>query len=397
MRYVPRVDDDSKREHASCAPSGRLHTGARNGHLRAEDVAVETLLGRSVIEFRGRAFGEYLADATVLVTGAGGSVGRELCARLMRLRPRELVLVDQAEASLIGLARSLRDEMAFANIVPVLLDIRSRARTADAFERYRPNVVFHAAAYKHVPLLEAFPVEGVATNILGTKSIVDAARRVDVGHFVLFSTDKAVDPTNILGQTKAVAEWIVAVAGREAAHGGYASVRLGNIVDSAGSILPIFRQQVASGGPVTVTHPKATRYLMTAAEAAGLAIVAGELADSDDVFWLDSGPPVRVVELVRRLASAVERDVGIDFVGLRAGERLHEHPFASGAEVAGTPCEHVWRSTVHHVDPAWLARWLALLALHVRRASAAGVRGALAEIQWAAEHEVDEATAVLAR
>jgi nucleoside-diphosphate-sugar epimerase/SAM-dependent methyltransferase len=380
LRYVPLVTEKSKREHVSCTPSGGSRTGARNGQPRAEDVTAEVLLGRSIIDFSGGKFGDYLAGANVLVTGAGGSVGGELCARLTGLGVRQLVVVDQAEAPLVGLERALRKDFGFARVVPVLLDIRSRTRTLDVFERHRPKVAFHAAAYKHVPLLEAFPVEGVATNVLGTKSIIDAALRVGVDRFVLFSTDKAVHASSILGQTKAVAEWIVAVAGRQARHGRYASVRLGNVMDSAGSILPIFRQQVANGGPITVTHPGATRYLMTAAEAAGLAIVAGGLADSKSVFWLDSGPPVRVLDLARRLASASSRDVGFDFVGLRAGERLHEHLFSNGDEIAATLCENVWRSSAGRVDAAWLNRWLAVLARQVDRASAAGVRAALAEM-----------------
>jgi FlaA1/EpsC-like NDP-sugar epimerase len=269
--------------------------------------------------------------------------------------------------------------------VAVLADIKSRTRAVELFERHRPDVVFHAAAYKHVPLLEAFPVEGAATNVLGTQNIVDAARRVGVGRFVLFSTDKAVQPTSILGQTKGVAEWIVASAGREEAHGRYAAVRLGNVVDSAGSILPIFRRQVADGGPVTVTHRRATRYLMTAGEAAGLAIVAGALADSNSVFWLDSGPPVCVLDLARRLASAASRPVDIDFVGLRAGERLHEQLFWTGDDISATPCEQVLRSAMHQVDPVWLNGRLAVLARHVKNASAAGVRAALAEMHAAPE------------
>ena len=382
LRYVPLVAGKSKREHVSRTQSGGLHSGARNGDLRAEVVTVEALLGRPIVDFSADGFGGYLAGATVLVTGAGGSIGGELCARLTGLGVRKLLVVDQVEAPLVGLERALRKDFGFARVVPVLLDVRSRTRTLDVFERHRPNVVFHAAAYKHVPLLEAFPVEGVATNVLGTSSIIEAALHVGVDRFVLFSTDKAVHATSILGQTKAVAEWIVAVGGRQARHGGYASVRLGNVMDSAGSILPLFRQQVANGGPITVTHPRATRYLMTAAEAAGLAIVAGGLADSKSVFWLDSGPPVRVLDLARRLASVASRDVGFDFVGLRAGERLHEHLFSNGDEIAATSYENVWRSSACPVDPRWLNRWLAVLARHVECASAAGVRAALAEMHF---------------
>ncbi len=197
----------------------------------------------SVIDVGDGELAEYLAEAIVLVTGAGGSLGAELCTRLTRLGARELVLVDQAEAPLVELATALEYEHGFTDAVPVLADIRSAARTLEVFERHRPDVVFHTAAYKQVPLLEAHPVEAVATNVLATKCVADAARRVGVERFVLFSTDKAVQPTSILGQTKAVAEWIVALAGREA-HARYASVRLGNVVDSSGSILPFFRRQV---------------------------------------------------------------------------------------------------------------------------------------------------------
>jgi FlaA1/EpsC-like NDP-sugar epimerase len=378
------IGDESKREHASYVP-GNPRLGKRKGPSPTDDVSVETLLGRSVVEVDCGKFCAYLADATVLVTGAGGSVGSELCARLAQLGVRELVLVDQAEASLIGAARSLQEDLEFANGVAVLADIKSRTRAVEMFERYQPDVIFHAAAYKHVPLLEAFPVEGVATNVLGTRSVVDAARRVGVGRFVLFSTDKAVQPTNILGQTKSIAEWIVAAAGDDAAHGRYATVRLGNVIDSAGSILPIFRQQLASDGPLTVTHRRATRYLMTAGEAAGLAIVAGAFADSNSVFFLDSGPPVCVLDLAQRLASAAARHIDIEFVGLRAGERLHEQLFWAGDDISATPCERVLGSTMHRVDPTWLEGWLTVLARHVKRASAAGVRAVLAEMHEAPE------------
>lgn len=337
-------------------------------------------------------FADYLAEATVLVTGAGGSIGAELCARLTRLGVRELVLVDQAEAPLLELAAALRYEHGFAGAVPVLADIRSATRTAEVFERHLPHAVFHTAAYKQVPLLEAHPVEAVATNVLGTKSVVAAARQSGVERFVLFSTDKAVRPTNILGQTKAVAEWIVSAADER-----YTSIRLGNVVDSAGSILPLFRRQVERGGPVTITHPRTTRYLMTGSEAARLAIVAGALADSNGVFWLDVGPPVRVLDIARRLADAASPDIAIDFVGLRAGERLHEQLFWRGEEIGETACERVFRSTLPRVDPAWLHASIASLARHVERASAVGVRAVLAEMHGAPEQTVDRPGEVVAR
>ena len=302
-------------------------TARENGRGHDDGAAVEEVLGRSTIEVVAEGFGEYLQDATVLVTGAGGSVGAELCAQLAQLDVGRLVLVDQAEAPLTGLVSALRHDLGFGHAVPVLADIKNRMRTVDVFRQHRPAVVFHAAAYKDVPLLEAFPVEGVATNILGTKCVVDAARRVGVARFVLFSTDKAVHPESILGQTKAVAEWVVAAAGREEGDGRYASIRLGNVVDSAGSIVPIFRRQVARGGPVTVTHPHARRYLITArrsSRARNRRGRPGRVATASS--GSTRGRRCRVLELAQRLASSASHDVGIDVVGLRAGRTAARAP-----------------------------------------------------------------------
>jgi dTDP-glucose 4,6-dehydratase len=374
--------------------SSASFAGAGGGH---DGTTVEMLLGRPIVEVATAAYAGYLAETTVLVTGAGGTIGAELCARLLPLGIRKLVLVDHAEAPLVELARALRHDCAFPDAVPVLADIKSRTRMFELFEAQRPDVVFHAAAYKHVPLLEESPVEGVATNVLGTKCIVDAARHVGVRRFVLFSTDKAVAPTNVLGRTKGVAEWIVAAAGREVAGARYSSVRLGNVFDSTGSILPFFRSQLARGEPLTVTHPEATRYLVTAGEAAGLAIVTGALGDPDGVFWLDVGRPVSVLDLARRVAAAAQHDLDIEFVGLRSGERLHERLFSDADEVAPTSCEHVRRSKLDDVDGAWLNGWLAVLARHVRRASAPGVRAALADMHARTDGEAVQPAVALAR
>ncbi|HTZ06096.1 MAG TPA: polysaccharide biosynthesis protein [Gaiellaceae bacterium] len=374
-----------------------MATDAARRDARPLDVRVDTLLGRRVIDVGAGELVGYVSGATVLVTGAAGSVGSELCARLTRLGPRGLVLVDQAEAPLVELASDLRYDHGFAAAFPVLADIRNRARTLHVFERYRPDVVFHAAAYKQVPLLEANPVDAVATNVLGTKWLLDAAARVGVDRFVLFSSDKAVHPTSVLGQTKAVAEWILEAAGHEAPHGRYASIRLVNVVDSAGSMLPRFRHQVDRGGPVTVTDPRMTRYLMTAGEAAGLALVAGGLADSSGIFWLDLRPPIRVLDLARRIVEAAARDVAIEFVGLRPGERLHEHLFWEHDEIVATPCERVFRSPLRSVDRGRLTAWIDALERQVDRASTPGVRAVLAEMHGAEERDAVRSTAVLVR
>jgi FlaA1/EpsC-like NDP-sugar epimerase len=382
-------------ERGQASRSASVGKAASNGHAPPNgDVA--SLLGRPVVNVDVERFGAYLAGASVLVTGAGGSVGGELCAQLVRRGVGRLVLVDQAEVSLVAVARTLTDDLGFPHVVPVLADIKSGEGTAAVFEEHRPDVVFHAAAYKHVSLLEASPVEGVATNVLGTKNVVEGARRARVARFVLFSTDKAVEPTSILGRTKAVAEWIVATAGCEPTAGGYTSVRLANVVDSTGSIVPFFRQQVARGGPLTITHAAATRYLITADEAAKLAIVAGGLADRGAIFWLECGPAVTIVDLAARLTEAASREIGVRFIGLREGERLHERLFSSRDEIAATPCERVWRSSVRAIDRAWLDGWLSVLARHVARASATGVRAALAEMHSASERQVAEPPAVVA-
>ena len=287
---------------------------------------------------------------------------------------------------MVDLAAVLRDEHGFTGAAPVAADVRNAARVIEVFDQHRPDVVFHAAANKHVPLVEADPVEGVASNVLGTKHMVDAARSVGVQSFVLFSTDKAVQPTGVLGQTKSLAEWIVAAAGSV---GRYAAVRLGNVVDSAGSVLPLFRRQLARGGPLTVTHPEMTRYLMTASEAAGLAIVAGALADSTGIFWLDVGPPVPVVTLAERLARSARGEVEIVFVGLRAGERLHEHMLWVDDEVEATTCVGVFRSALRRVDPGRLEDSIGALERCVERGSAAEVRAQLAVLNGDPAEQVE--------
>jgi FlaA1/EpsC-like NDP-sugar epimerase len=275
--------------------------------------------------------------------------------------------------------------------VPVLADIRHAARAFDVVERHRPDVVFHAAAYKQVPLLEAHPVEGVATNVLATARMVSAARRFGVEKFVLFSTDKAVHPISVLARTKAVAEWLVSATGCPR----YTSIRLANVLDSAGSILPMFRRQIARGGPVTVTHAHTTRYLMTSAEAVGLAIVAPAVGDSVNVCWLDVGPPVRMLDLARRLVG--HAPVEIELVGLRPGERLHEELCPEGDEIEPTRCERVYRSRLPHVDPESLEAWMTVLERHVEESSAPGVRAALDEMLGAVEEEPVPLTARAAR
>jgi FlaA1/EpsC-like NDP-sugar epimerase len=286
-------------------------------------------------------------------------------------------------------------EHGFDGAVPVLADLRSIHRTFELLMRYRPRVVFHTAAYKQVPLAEEHVVEAVGTNVLATRWAVEAAVAAEVDRFVLFSTDKAVRPTSVLGQTKAVAEWIVARAGLDSAHTRFASVRLGNVVDSSGSMLPLFRRQIARGGPVTVTHPETTRYLMTAGEAAGLALAAVSCADADGCFWLDLGRPVRILDLANRVIASSGADVPVAFVGLRPGERMHERFRESGDDAEPTSYPRVFRSTVRAVDGAWLDEQVSLLSRLVEHASADGTRARLAAMHAEARRETARRSAAV--
>src|SRR5919108_1456020 len=234
---------------------------------RIRPVEVEDVLGREPVEVDLEAISEYLRDETVLVTGAGGSIGSELCRQIPRARPARLVLVDQAETPLFEIERELVDERDFTASIPLLADVSNHARMRSVFERYQPGVVFHAAAYKHVPLMEANPLESVRNNVLATKVVADVAVEHQARRFVLISTDKALNPAAVYGQCKGLCEWIVEAYGaRRDVPTLFTAVRFGNVLGSAGSVIPIFRRQIAKGGPVTVTHPDMTRYFMTIPE-----------------------------------------------------------------------------------------------------------------------------------
>ncbi|MFQ5426835.1 MAG: polysaccharide biosynthesis protein, partial [Gaiellales bacterium] len=292
------------------------------------EVQVEDVLGREPVRLDLPAMASYLEGETVLVTGAGGSIGSELCRQIVALRPERIVLVDHAENNLFEIDRELVHERGFAAVVPVLADVKNRTKLRQIFADHRPGVVFHASAYKHVPLTEANPVEAVRNNVLSTSRAVEVALEFGVKAFVLVSTDKAVDPRNVLGQSKALCEWIVTAAARRTDDSRFLSVRFGNVLASSGSVIPLFRRQIARGGPVTVTHPDMTRYFMTIPESAQLIIRAGALGANGEVFVLDMGEPVKIVDLARNMIhlSGLEpdADVAIEFIGPRLGEKMHE-------------------------------------------------------------------------
>ena len=334
---------------------------------RVRPVQVEDLLGREPVEVELEAVAAHLVDETVLVTGAGGSIGSELCRQIARLEPRRLILVDQAETPLFEVERELVSERGFAPSVAVLGDAGSRARMRQVFERYRPGVVFHAAAYKHVPMMEANPLESVRNNVLATQVLAEVAIEYEARRFVLVSTDKAVNPKTVMGQSKALCEWIVEVFGaRDDIATRFVAVRFGNVLGSSGSVIPTFRRQIESGGPVTVTHPEMTRFFMTIPEAVSLVLQAGAIGGRGEIFVLDMGAPVKIVDLARdmiRLSGREpERDIAIEFVGVRAGEKLHEELWGAEETVASTAHPKIKRATrPTAIDGRWLEEELAEL------------------------------------
>src|SRR5436190_2219130 len=322
-------------------------------------VQVEDVLGREQVEVDFASIASYLSQKTVLVTGAGGSIGAELCRQIARVLPTRLILVDQAETPLFEIERELLDEREFTAAMPVLADVKNRARMRQVFEKYQPDVVFHAAAYKHVPLMEVNPLESVRNNALATKVVADAAVEHGASRFVLVSTDKAVNPKTVMGQSKAVCEWVVEAYGaRTDVSTRFVVVRFGNVLGSSGSVVPIFRRQIERGGPVTVTHPEMTRFFMTIPESASLVIQAGAIGGEGHVYVLDMGDPVKIVELAKQMirlsGNEPERDIAIDFVGVRPGEKLHEELWGDGETVEPTSHPKILRVSGPVVDGAWL-------------------------------------------
>ena len=326
---------------------------------RIRPVEVEDVLGREPVEVDVDAISGYLRGETVLVTGAGGSIGSELCRQIARAGPARLVLVDQAETPLFEIERELVDEREFTASIPVLADVSNRTRMRHVFERYRPGVVFHSAAYKHVPLMEANPLESVRNNVLATKVVADTAVEFGAKRFVLISTDKALNPKAVYGQCKALCEWIVEAYGsRSDVPTRFVAVRFGNVLGSAGSVITIFKRQIAKGGPVTITHPEMTRYFMTIPEAASLVVQAGSIGGAGEIFVLDMGEPVRILELARDMirlsGKEPEREIPLEFIGVRAGEKLHEELWGVDEEIAETGHPKILRARRVPVTASWL-------------------------------------------
>ena len=329
-------------------------------------VQVEDVLGREPVEVDFEAVASYLRDQNVLVTGAGGSIGSELCRQVSRVGPRRLILVDHGEGPLFEIERELLDERGFTAAVPVLADVKSRPRMRQIFESYRPTIIFHAAAYKHVSMMEANPLESVRNNVLATKVVADVAAEFGAARFVLVSTDKALNPKAVYGQSKRLCEWIVEAFGaRTDIATRFVAVRFGNVLGSSGSVITIFRRQIERGGPLTVTDKEMTRFFMTIAEAAQLVVQAGAHGGRGEIFVLDMGEPVKIVDLARRMielsGKEPDRDVAIEFTGIRAGEKVHEELFGPEETIAATEHPKILRASRPPIDAAWLDEALAEL------------------------------------
>jgi FlaA1/EpsC-like NDP-sugar epimerase len=319
-------------------------------------VDINDLLGREVVELDTEAIRRFLRGRTVLVTGAGGSIGAEMCRQIGKFGPGKLLLVEQAETALFEVNNELRETYPAIDLTAILCDIYDRRRVMHVWATHRPDVVIHAAAHKHVPMMERNPCEAIKNNVLGTRNVADASCRYDCAEFVTISTDKAVNPSSIMGVTKRVAElYTQSLNGHEDCPTQFKAVRFGNVLGSAGSVVPIFEKQIARGGPVTVTDPEMTRYFMTIPEAAQLVLQAAATGTGGQIYLLDMGEPVKIVDLARQMITLSGfrpgEDIDITFTGVRPGEKLFEELRATGENVEPTVHSKivVWKSR----PPAW--------------------------------------------
>jgi FlaA1/EpsC-like NDP-sugar epimerase len=361
-----------------------LLSGGVNLMRQVREVQVEDVLGREPVRVEIDRVGAYLRGRTVLVTGAGGSIGAELSRQIARVGPKLLVLVEHSENALFEIRRELEEERHFRRAGAVLADCKDATRMAEIFAEYTPSVIFHAAAYKHVPLMEENPVEAVRNNAVATRIVAAAAGEAGAERFVLVSTDKAVSPATVMGASKALAEWAIEAAQNRWKGTRYSSVRFGNVLGSSGSVVPIFRRQIAQGGPVTVTDPRMTRYFMTIPEAVQLIIRSGELSTGGEVFVLEMGDPVKIADLARnmiRLAGLEpEVDIGVEIVGPRPGEKIHEELFNPGERPQPTPAEKIVSAVQPPVEPEWVESAFSRIEALVYAGDAAALAHAVAEL-----------------
>lgn len=334
------------------------------------EVQIEDLLGREPVAVDLEEIAGYLSGERVLITGGGGSIGSELCRQVASFRPRQLILLDHAEIGVFETSLHLRHSFPDLEATVVVADVRDRNKILQVFEQYRPQVVFHAAAHKHVPLMEAQPDEAIKTNVFGSQNVAEAALKVRAKRFVMISTDKAVNPSSVMGATKRVAEMIMQALDGERRRldptgTRFVAVRFGNVLGSSGSVVPIFKRQIARGGPVTITHPDMRRYFMTIPEAVQLVIQAGAMGEGGEVFVLDMGQPVRILDLAESLIRLSGLEPGVDIpivvTGPRPGEKLFEELLTAEEGSTATRHKRIFAARIRPADHSWLVNKLATL------------------------------------
>ncbi|MDO6450505.1 polysaccharide biosynthesis protein [Oceanobacillus profundus] len=339
VQMIPKIED--------------LMTGKISvSHLK--NVEVEDLLGREPVKLDIGAISEYVTGSTVMVTGAGGSIGSEICRQLMRFAPEKILLVGHGEYSIYSIDMELKNKYhdTETEIIPIIGDVQDRERIFNIVEEHHPRIIYHAAAHKHVPLMEYNPHEAVKNNVIGTKNVAEAADTFGVKTFVMVSTDKAVNPTNVMGATKRVAEMVVQHMAQQSKT-KFVAVRFGNVLGSRGSVIPLFKKQIEKGGPVTVTDPEMTRYFMTIPEASRLVIQAGTLAKGGEIFVLDMGEPVKIVDLAKnliKLSGYTEDEIPIEFSGIRPGEKMYEELLGEDEILPGEVYEKIYVGRTVEVD-----------------------------------------------
>jgi len=317
------------------------------------NIRLEDLLGRDEIELDNKRVNQFIKGKRIIVTGAGGSIGSELCRQLLDFCPQQLILVDHGEFNLYQIDKELQKANNYASCTSVLGDIRDHERMEWIFNEYSPDIIFNAAAYKHVPLVEANPAEGIKTNVLGTCMLADVAAKYQCKYFIQVSTDKAVNPANVMGATKRMAEiYCQNLNGR--CETSFITTRFGNVLGSAGSVVPLFKQQIEEGGPVTVTHPEITRFFMTIPEAVSLILQAATMGSGGEIFVLDMGKPVKIrdmaEQMIRLAGFSPEKDIEIIYTGLRPGEKLYEELFHESESLQGTMHPKIMLSGIRVVD-----------------------------------------------
>jgi FlaA1/EpsC-like NDP-sugar epimerase len=376
-----------------------LLSGGVNLTRQLREVRVEDVLGREPVRREIDRVGTYLANEIVLITGAGGSIGGELSRQIARVGPRRLVLVDNAENALFEIRRELEQDRHFPRAVSVLADCKDAVRMREIFSEQRPGVVFHAAAYKHVPLMEENPIEAVRNNAVATRIVAAAAGESGSKRFVLVSTDKAVRPATVMGASKVLAEWAVEAAESRFPGTRFTTVRFGNVLGSSGSVVPIFRQQIEAGGPVTVTDSAMTRYFMTIPEAVQLVIRSGDLGAGGELFVLDMGEPVRIIDLARKMiqlsGKKPEEEIPIEIIGRRPGEKLHEDLFNPDERPQPTFAEKIMAAERAPLEPDWVEEAFARVEELVYSGDATGLAAAVSAL--AAERAAAGAEAAAVR